>query len=261
MNCCVVGQRRERGALVVVTIHFVSVGLVSRAGQRQFAGRREARPGRAEVGVGVLGRGLLRRARCQQRDLVHDVLHLVRELLGLRRRRRRRRGVPHVRLGVGVAAELQGGAEALAGARAALDGRLDHADDAARGLASRVARARLVGLEGRRGWERYFAVLADVAEVKVKIAGAGGGLRGGRGQAQGGRARVGRDVPDLLEGGRRQLEHAGAVTGLHDETLRLRLHRGGVATCNNEKPVTNCYEGIGLKVTRLHCTIILHQCM
>lgn len=95
---------------------------MARAGQRQFAGRREARSGGAEVGVGVLGRGgvlRLRRAGGQQGDLVHHVLHLVGELLGLLRERWGRRGVADVGLRVGVAAELEGGAESLPGAGAA----------------------------------------------------------------------------------------------------------------------------------------------
>lgn len=175
MNCCVVGQRRERGALIVVTIHFVSLGLVAGAGERQL-GRREAWSGRAEVGVGVLGRGVLRRARRQQSDLVNHVLHLVRERLG---RTGWRRGVARVHLGVRVSAELGGRAEALARARTALERRLHHADHAARRLPPRVARACLVRLQRRRRRERHLAVLAHVAKIEVEFACAGWRLGGG----------------------------------------------------------------------------------
>lgn len=208
------------------------------ARQRELAGGLEAGPRRAEVGVRVLrGRGVLRSAGGQQRDLVHYVLHLVREGLRLLQKRRLRQGVAPVLLGVGVAAEVVRRTEALADAGAALERRLHHADDAARRLAPRVARARLVRLQRRRGRERHLAVLAHVAQVEVQLARARRRLAGGRRQAQRGRAWVGRDVPDLLQGAGRQLQHAGAVPCLHYQALWLWLKGSGVDTrsCNNRK--------------------------
>lgn len=76
-------------------------------------------------------------------------------------------------------------------------------------------------------------MLADVAEVEVELTGAGRCLGGGRGQTQGRGTGVGRDMPDLLEGGSRQLKDARTVPCLHDQTLRLGLQRNWVASCNN----------------------------
>lgn len=155
------------------------------AGQRELAWRLEAGSGRAEVGVGVLGRvGLLGSACRQQRDLVHDVLHLMREWLRLQRRGRRR-SVPQMHVSLRVTPELHYCAEPLPGTRATLERGLDDADEATRRLATRVAGAGLVRLQGCGRWKCNFAVLANVAKIEIKLSRARGGLHGRWRQAQG----------------------------------------------------------------------------
>lgn len=176
------------------------------ARQGELAGGLEAWPGRAEVSVRVLGwSGFLRGAGCQQRDLVHYILHLVSEGFWLLYQLRLRHGVAEVLLSVCVAAELQCGAEAFAGTRATFEGGLHHADDATRRLAPRVARARLVHLQWRWRREGYFTVLAHIAEIEVEFASTRRSFSSGWRQAQCGRAGVGCDVPDLLQSSGRQL--------------------------------------------------------
>lgn len=123
------------------------------AGERHLAGRGEARPGHAEVGVRILGAYILSLS-CtgrQQRDLVDDVLHLVGEWLRLQWYRRwRRRSIAEVHFGVCVPAEFYSRAESFAWTRAALQCWLNDAYDAARCLPAGVARPDLMRLKGRR---------------------------------------------------------------------------------------------------------------
>lgn len=169
------------------------------AGEREFARLRETRPRCAKGDVGILRRGgILRGTRRQERYLVDDVLHLVAERL--RRGRRRRHAVPQVGLGVDVSPEVGRGAEAFTGACPALERRLNYSYHAAYCLSAGVARASLMSLQGCGRWECDFAMLANVAEVEVGLAGSGGKLCGWRRKAQGGCAGIGRDMSNLLKG-------------------------------------------------------------
>lgn len=163
-----------------------------------------------------------------------------------------------------VSTELYRGAEALAGTRAAFERRLYYADDTARYLAAGIAWTCLVGLQWHGRWKGHFAVLANVAQVKIKLAGSCRWFGSGWWKAQGGSAGVSCDMPYLLQSRSRQLKHTCAVACFYDKPLRLRLQRVVVA-CNNRNNIilliadTFSSSRYALKWTNAHMVLVAPQ--
>lgn len=142
------------------------------AGERQLTGLREARSGRAEGYVGVLRRGgVLCGASSQERYLIDDVFHLMRQRLRYSRRWLGR-GIPEVRVRVCVTSKFYRCSKSFARTRSTLKRRLYYSYDTTRSLATSIARPRLMRLQRSSRRECHLAMFANIAKIEVRFAGA-----------------------------------------------------------------------------------------